>query len=159
MLFGTSKLLNLFHDREVNLSVNVFPVNTTTCYKYLGVHLGRTLNFDTHFHKIYKKAAERVNLLRRIRSRIDTFIAQRIHQSVIMPVFTYYGYNNPGWSEFHKRMISSIGNRSLEVIPPKCSLKNCDLRFLTIDNFLQTKTCCFVFDPLNGTTLFSTISP
>ena len=31
MLFGTSKRLNLFHDRQVNLSVNVFPVNTTTC--------------------------------------------------------------------------------------------------------------------------------
>ena len=84
MHFGTRKRLNLFHDRQVNLSVNVSPVNTSTCYKYLGVHLDRTLNLNTHFHKIYKKAAGRVNLLRRIPSSIDTFIAQQIHQLAII---------------------------------------------------------------------------
>ena len=80
----TRKRLNLFHDRQVNLSVNVSPVNTTTCYKYLSVHLDRTLNLNTHFHKIYKKAAGRVNPLRRIPSSIDTFIAQQIHQLAII---------------------------------------------------------------------------
>ena len=104
MLFGISKRLNLFHGRQVNLSVNGSPINTTTCYKYLGVHLDPTLNFETHFHKIYKKAAGRVNLLRRIRSSIDTFSAQRlIYQSMITAIFTYCGYNSLGWSESHKR--------------------------------------------------------
>ena len=93
MLFGTSKRLNLLHDRQVNLSVNGSAVNTT-CYKYPGVHLDPTLNF----HKIYKKAAGKVNLLRRIRSSIDTFSAQRIYQSMIIPIFTYFGYNSLGWS-------------------------------------------------------------
>ena len=97
MLFGTSKRLNLLHDRQVNFSVNGSAVNTT-CYNYHGVHLDPTLNFDTHFHKIYKKAAGKVNLLRRIRSSIDTFSAQRIYQSMIMPIFTYCGYNSLGWS-------------------------------------------------------------
>ena len=80
MLFGTSKRLNLFHGRQVKLSVNGTPMNTTSCYKYLGVHLDPTLYFETHFHKIYKKAVGRVNLLRRIRSSLDTFGAQRIYQ-------------------------------------------------------------------------------
>ena len=151
MLFGTSKRLSLFHDRQVNLSVNGSSINTTTCYKYLGVHLDPTLNFETHFHKIYKKAAGRVNLLRRIRSNIDTFSAQRIYQSMIMPILTYCGYNSLGWSESRKRMIRSIEKRSLEIISPKCSPQNCDLRFLTIDNFLQKKACCLVFDCLYGT--------
>ena len=148
MLFGTGKRLNLFRGRQVNLSVNGSPVNTTTCYKYLGVHLDQTLNFDTHLHKIYKKAAGRVNLFRRIRSSIDTFSAQRIYQSMIMPVFTCCGYNSLGFSESRKRMISSIGKRRLEIITPKCSPKNCDLGFLAIE------TCCFVFDCLDGTTWF-----
>ena len=134
MQFGTSKRLSLFHDRQVNLSVNGSPINTTTCDKYFGVHLDPTLNFETHFHKIYKKAAGRVNLLRRIRSNIDTFSAQRIYQSMIMPIFTYRGCNSLGWSESRKRMIRSIEKRSLEIISPKCSPQNCDLRFLTIDN-------------------------
>ena len=104
MLFGISKRLNLFHGRQVNLSVNGSPINTTTCYKYLGVHLDPTLNFETHFHKIYKKATGRVDLLRRIRSSIDTFSVQRlIYQSMITAIFTYCGYNSLGWSESRKR--------------------------------------------------------
>ena len=112
------------------------------------MHLDPTFNFDTHLHKIYKKAAERVNLFRRIRSSIDTFSAQRIYQSMIMPVFTCCSYSSLGFSESRKHMISSIGKRRLEIITPKCSPRNCDLRFLAIE------TCCFVFDCLNGTTWF-----
>ena len=74
------------------------------------------INLETHFHQIYKKAAERVNLLRRIHSSIDTFSAQRIYQSMNMSIITYCGYNGLGWSEFHKRMIRSIEKRSLEII-------------------------------------------
>ena len=131
MLFGTSKQLNLFHDRQVNLSVNGSPVNTTICYDYLCVHLNPTRNFSTHFHTIYKEAG-RVNLLWHIRSSIDTFSAQRIYQSMIMAILKYCGLNSLKWSPSRKCMI---------VITPKCSPKNCDLRFLAIDNFLQKKTC------------------
>ena len=86
-----------------------------------------------------------MNLLRRILSSIDTFSAQQIYQSMIMSIFTYCGYNTLGWSESRKSMIRSIEKRSLEIISPKCSQKNSDLRFLIIDNVLQKKTCCFVF--------------
>ena len=86
-----------------------------------------------------------MNLLRRILSSIDTFSAQQIYQSMIMSIFTYCGYNTLGWSKSRKSMIRSIEKRSLEIISPKCSQKNSDLRFLIIDNVLQKKTCCFVF--------------
>ena len=69
-------------------------------------------------------------------------------------ILTYCGYNSLGWSESRKRMIRSIETRSLEIISPKCSLQNCDPRFLTIDNILQRRACCFVFDCLNGTACF-----
>ena len=132
MLFGTGKRLNLLQGCQVKLSVNGAPINTTTCYKYFGVHLDPTLDFETHFRKIYKKAAGRVNLLRRIpRSNIDSFSAQRIYQSMIMPIFTYCSYISLGWSESRKRMIRSIEARSLAIISPKCSPQNCDLRILT----------------------------
>ena len=42
----------------------------------------------------------------------------------------------------------------IKIITPKCSPKNSNLRFLTIDNFLQKKTSRFVFECLNGTTCF-----
>ena len=136
MLFGTGKRLNLFQGCQVKLSVNGSSINTTTSYKYLGVHLDPTLNFDTHFHKMYKKAAARMDLLRRIRSSIDNFSARWIYQSMIMPIFTHCGYNSLGWSKSRKRMIRSIETRCHETISPKCSPQNCDLRFLTIENSL-----------------------
>ena len=52
------------------------------------------------------------------------------------------------------KKINKERKKVIEIISPKCSLKNCNLRFLTIDNFLQKKTCRFVFDCRNGTTCF-----
>ena len=94
-----------------------------------------------------------MSLLRPIHSNIYTFSAQRIYQTMIMPIFTYCGYNGLGWLESCKRtcMIPSVEKQSLGIISPKCSPQNCDLRFLTINNFLQKKVCCLVFDYLNGT--------
>ena len=91
-LFGTAKRLSLFHGRQLNLTVNGSSINSTTTYKYLGVHLDPwipTLNLETHFNKTYQKAAGRVNLLRRIRSSIDLLSTERIFRAMIMPVFTY----------------------------------------------------------------------
>ena len=45
-------------------------------------------------------------------------------------------------------MIHSIEKGALEIISPKCSQKNCDLRFFIIYNFFQKKACCFIFDCL-----------
>ena len=110
------------------------------------------INIVTYFdkiQKIYKKAAGRVNLLRRIRSSIDTLSAQRIYQSMIMSIFTYCGYTSLAWSESRTSMIRCIEKRSLEIISPKCSRKDCDLRFLIIAKYvLQKKAFCFVFDCL-----------
>ena len=63
MLFGTAKGLHGFDGNELNLSVNGPHTDTTTNYKYLGVHLDPALNLDMHFCKTYKKAAGMVNLL------------------------------------------------------------------------------------------------
>ena len=108
MLFGTAKRLSLFHGRQLNLTVNGSSINSTTTYKYLGVHLDPTLNLETHFNTTYKKAAGRVNLLRRIRSSIDLLSAERIYRAMIMPVFTYCGSTGLGWSDTRKRLIGNI---------------------------------------------------
>ena len=118
-----------FRDNKLifKLSVNGSPIYTITCYRYLGVHLDPTLNYDTHFHEMHKKVAARVNFFRRIRSSNDTSSALRIYQSMIMPILTHCSYNSLGWSESRKRMIHFIETRSLEIISPKCSPQNCDL--------------------------------
>ena len=129
-------------------STPLHVINTSACI------WTQHLILKTHFQKMYKKAAGRVNFLQRIRSNIDTLRAQRIYQSMIMPIFPYCSYSSLRWSESSKRMIRSIETRSLEIISQKCSSQNCDLRFLSIDNFLQKRVCCFVFDCFNGTACF-----
>ncbi len=74
------------------------------------------MNFATHFDKIYKKATGRLNLLRQIRSSIDTTSAEKIYRTMIMPVFGYCGSLSLGWSALYKKRIESIERRSLDVI-------------------------------------------
>ena len=150
MLFATAKRLNCFDGKELNLTVNGCRINTTTTYKYLGVHLDPTLNLDTHFLKTYKKAAGRVNLLRRIRSNIDVFSAERIYRTMIMPIFTYCGQSTLGWSETRKRKIRDLEQRSHRTILPNPTCLTCVLRLPTVENTLMRKACNFVFDCLQG---------
>ena len=153
MLFGTGKRLNLFQGCRVKLSVNGSTINTTTCYKYLGLHLV-TLNSETNFKTSTRRQQEEWTSYGASVPALTSDIAQRIDQSMIMPVFMYCGYASLGWSESRKPMIHcSIEPWSLEIISPKCSLQNCDLRF---NNWYlsQERACCFVFDCLNGTTCF-----
>ena len=122
------------------------PKNERNCNILSSERYSHTLILKDIFTKFTRRLQEVVNLLWRILSSIDTFSAQQIQQSLIMSIFTYCGYNSLGWSQSRKSMIRSIEKRSLAIISPKCSKKNCDLRFVIIDNVLQQKACCFVFD-------------
>ena len=64
--FGTSKRLCMVNGRQLNIQVDGTCLNCTTNYKYLGVTLDPSLNFDSHFNATHKKAAGRVNLHCRI---------------------------------------------------------------------------------------------
>ena len=108
MIFGTAKRLN----------ANGTLINTTSSYKYLGVNLDSSLNLESHFDKMYKRAAGRFNLLRRIRPLIDKTSAEKIYKEMIQPVFTYCGTLGLCWSRSRKSRIESIerGSQSQKVI-------------------------------------------
>ena len=63
MVFGTEKRLNLIHETQLVIKIQEKIINTTTTYKYLGVHLDPSLSLERHFTKMRKKKAGRVNLL------------------------------------------------------------------------------------------------
>ena len=88
MIFGTAKRLNALNGRQLALSVNGTLINTTSSLKYLGqCNLGfillRFKNLESHFDKMYKKAAGRFNLLGRIRPLIDKSSAEKIYKAII----------------------------------------------------------------------------
>ena len=153
MLFGASKRLNLFHDRQVNLSVNGSPVNTTTSYKYVGVHLDRTLNFETHFHKIYTRRHQEewipfvVSIQALILLLSNEFANWWLCRYLRIAAIIVLDGQSPAnaWS-------ASLRNKASQTLPRNAVRRTAIFDVLPIDNFLQKKTCCFVFDCLNGTT-------
>ncbi len=127
ILFGTSKQLKIVNGRQLNIKVDGTCINCTTSYKYLGVALDPSLNFESHFHTIYKKAAGRVNLLRRIRSSVDSAAAEKICRAMIMPVFTYCSSIVLWWSNPRVNQIRKIEQRSRDIIKSKAN-PSTDLR-------------------------------
>ena len=147
MLFGTSKRLNLVDGRQLNIKVNGACINCTTSYKYLGVALDPSPNFESHFNAIHKKAAGKANLFRRIRSSIDSATAEKIYRAMIMPVLTYCGSVVLGWSNSRVKQIRKIEQRSRNIIKSKAN-PSTDLRIPTIECAIKKKVCRFVFDCL-----------
>ena len=89
MIFGTAKRLNALNGRRLFFTVNGTLFNTMASYKYLGVNLDSSLNLQSHFDKMYKRAAGRFNLLKRIRPLIDKSSAEKMYKAMIQPVFTF----------------------------------------------------------------------
>jgi hypothetical protein len=48
MVFGMGKRLNLLHGRQLDIKIQEKIINTTTTYKYLGVHLDPSLGLECH---------------------------------------------------------------------------------------------------------------
>ena len=116
MIFGTSKRLKKLESKVMEISLNGVEINGTSSYKYLGVHLDPTLNLEEHFNKIYKQAAGRLNLLRKIRGLIDSATAELIYRTMIMPIFGYCGFIFLARSQSYKNRIDSIKRRAAVVI-------------------------------------------
>ena len=99
-------------------------------WKYLGVHLDPTLNFESHFQNNVHISASVPELILLLPNEFtNRWLCQYLRNVAILV--------SAGQSR--KRMIRSIGSRSLEIIA-KGRPQNCDLR-----------ACCFVCDCLNGT--------
>ena len=143
MLFGTAKRINL-QDKELKLSANGSLINNTSTYKYLGVHLDSSLNLASHFDRIYKKAATRINLLRSIRPLIDQKCAESIYNTMIAPIFTYCGTLGLSFPDYRKEMIKNIERRGFKVIG------NSSFNPPSVNNLIKRKSCLFVFDCLQN---------
>ena len=143
MLFETSKRLYLVNGKQFNIQVVGTCMNCTTSYKYLGITLDPYFNFDSHFIATYKKRAGRVNLLRRIRSLVNSATAERIYRAMIMPIFTYCG-SIVLESITRANQIRRIEQRS-KYINASLSNLNIALRIPAIECAIRKIICSFVF--------------
>ena len=94
MLFGTAQRIAKQRSRQLKVTISQptpTEINSTTEYKYLGVHVDSTLNLNSHFDKCFKRASGRLRLLAKLRSYMDNATAATIYRSMILPTFTYCG--------------------------------------------------------------------
>ena len=90
---------------------------------------------------MYRRAAGRFNLLRRIRPLIDESSAEKIYKAMIQPVYTYCGTLGLCWSRSPKSRNESIERRSQNVIGGNYQVQ-------TVESLIKRQSCQLVFDCL-----------
>lgn len=139
MLFGTAKRIG---DQKLTLTYRGNKVNETERYVYLGNVLDSTLSLNEDFFTKYKRAAIRVNLLRKIRHLLTIKATQKIIEMMIVPLITYCGNLHLVLTSTQQSRLVSLENRFK-------SLNN-DTYVQPIQNRLHLKTCIYVRKCLNG---------
>ena len=87
-----------------------------TTYKYLGVEITHSLNMTTNFDSTYKKACERLRLLRKIRPFLNVKAAKAIYQGMILPILTYCGLLNLKLGRTQEDKLLSTHHCALDII-------------------------------------------
>ena len=88
MLFGTGKRISLTEDTSLSIKHNESIIHQTNSYKYLGLYLTNTLCMSEYITSSIRIASSRLNLLKKMRSFMDTETASVIYQSMILPFLT-----------------------------------------------------------------------
>eukprot|EP00112_Aurelia_sp_Birch-Aquarium-sp1_P026367 Seg932.2 transcript_id=Seg932.2/GoldUCD/mRNA.D3Y31 product="putative RNA-directed DNA polymerase from transposon BS" pseudo=true protein_id=Seg932.2/GoldUCD/D3Y31 len=127
MLFGTGNRLSLLNGKQLEIHVDGQLINSTTSYKYLGVHLDPTLTLATHFDKTCKKAGSRVNMMRKIRNSLTSDAAEALYRTMVLPIFTYCGTLSLGVPASRLKKIQSIEKRGKNIIASTLR-KNMEIR-------------------------------
>ena len=84
-------------------------------YKYLGVFLDTSLNFNKHVEVSKKLTCHKLYLLSKIRKHINEFTATRIFQSMIAPLIDYGDIVYSGTNNKNLDKLQSLQNRGLRI--------------------------------------------
>ena len=117
MLFGTAKRHSL-QNRQLNITCRGVPINNTNEYTYLGYTLDNGLTLKGCFDKAYKKCCNRLKLLSKLRHHVSSDAANRIYQSMILPVVTYSGLLKFQLTKTQSDRFQSIERRAENIIAP-----------------------------------------
>ena len=115
MLFGTSQKLGRLSE-TLNIKYRYHNINVTLVYKYLGIHIDSTLNLNSYFDKVFKKAAGRLKLLEKLRHQMDMKTATTIYNTMIVPILTYYSVHLINKKLVHQRNLKSFVTRAKNII-------------------------------------------
>ena len=145
LLFGTSQRIAKTN-KNLEVKFNNQYVNETKSYKYLGVELDHTLNFNSYFNKIYKKMTSRLRLLNKLRSNITASAAASIYNMVIVSIFSYCSMLKSTLTQTQVNRILSFERRAKEI----SRYKQCQKKLVNRVNIRKQRICSLVHKVVMG---------
>ena len=149
MLFGTPQKLSKLKKETLNINYRSSAINVTTEYKYLGVHIDSTLNLNTNFDKVYKKASGKLKLLAKLRYQLDMKSAVAIYDSMIVPTITYCSSLQANLTSTRKKRLQSFVNRASKIIAHN---SNISAKLPSLESITNRHLCYFVRKCLDNET-------
>ena len=113
VLYGTAKKLK--RARPLNLKMNDTLLVREQVYKYLGIYLDSTLNFNKHIDYVNKVVSHKIFILSKIRRFIDKYTALHIFKTMIVPIFDYGNIIYNGGSITKMSKLKRTQNRGLKM--------------------------------------------
>lgn len=111
-----------------SLSISDQPIEVVSSFKYLGTHIDEKLNFSQNMHEIYKKANQRLFMIRKLRGfGVSSQILERVYVGLIESVLVFnitvwFGYLTVANKNKLKRIVRNAGKvigreqKSLDVL-------------------------------------------
>ena len=87
MLLGSKHKIK--KNRSISLSMNNEILEYVSSYKYLGVSIDQSLNFNLHTNQVIKTVSYKLSLLQKIRKYITSQAAIQIYKAMVIPYFDY----------------------------------------------------------------------
>ena len=101
--------------RNLNLYLKKSLLDREQYYKYLGIYLDSTLNFNKHIDYVIKITSHKIYTLSKIRKYIDQKTALYIYKSMISPIFDYGNIIYEGGNQNRLDKLKRTQNRGLRI--------------------------------------------
>ena len=153
MLFGSQKRLKKCALPEI--SINNSPLEHVSTYKYLGLLLDCSLNWQPHINYVCKKLKQRLGVLKRVRQYLDEATSTLLYNALILPMADYCDtvYGSCGKTLLAKveRLLCKGGKIILNVpmdTSTRCVLNS--LKWLTLTERITLHRNIMVYKSLKG---------
>ena len=98
------------------LCIDNTPIERVKSYKYLGITLDATLNYNCHLNNCLKLASHKAFLLSKIRKYITFEAALRIYKTMILPIIEYGDILYDGSNSKLLGKLQTTQNRCLRLV-------------------------------------------
>ena len=97
------------------LHIDNISIDYVLSYKYLGITIDQSLNFNLHMNQLFKTISYKLSLLQKLRSYTTCNASLQIYKSMVIPYFDYCDVLYQGTSSKHLEKLPKLQNRGLRI--------------------------------------------